>query len=121
MHIKNTKNLHKKHTIKIKFMKQTEILAAITGTEDEIKAKPQELVKYEKIEGSPFTIVTRENESMLTMGRYLVSPKLENEEEVKIWMKNNEWNLKTTVALIIAEDTMKQYESRIQNKNNNSL
>lgn len=120
MHNKNTKNMHKEPTIKTRIMKPTEILAATTGTEDEIKEKPKQLITHKDIEGSPFKIVTRETGSMIVMGKYQISPEME-EEEIAIWMMENEWNIIVTIALIAAEDIVKESEIRRENKNNNSL
>lgn len=86
-------------------MKHTEQLAAINGTENDNK-EITKLIEYKPLEGTPFTVVKRETGVILTMGKYQISPELEQEEEIPIWIMENEWNLITTISIIVAEDTI---------------
>lgn len=64
------------------------------------------LITREEIEGTPFTIVTNEGKSFLTMGKYKISEEMEK-EEIAIYMIENKWNIIVTIAGIIAEHTIK--------------
>lgn len=107
--------MRKKTTIKIRIMKQQEILNEITNTEN--TEKNTTLIERKTIEGSPFVIIKRETGSMLTMGKYQISPEME-EEEIPIWMIENEWNIITTICVIVAEDVKNNKNIR---NNNQSL
>lgn len=83
-------------------MTQAEQLAAQNGTEP---IKPEQLITFEKMEGSPFTIVKKsDTEYLLTMGKYQIAPTFESKEEISIWIMANEFNLITTMCTIICEN-----------------
>lgn len=67
-----------------------------------------ELIKKIDIKGSPFTIVQKEGKHFLTMGKYQISEPME-EEEIAIYMMENEYNIIATMIGIIAEHIVKGY------------
>lgn len=95
MHNKNTKNMHQKSTIKTRLM-NTEMN----------KQEGTELIKRQDMEGTPFTIVKTEGKCFLTMGKYQISEQME-EEDIALYLMENEWNIIVTIAGIIAEHVVK--------------
>lgn len=70
------------------------------------KQEGTEIVQRKPIEGSPFTIVKKDGKCMLTMGKFKISEMME-EEEISIYILENEWNLIATIAGIIAEEVVR--------------
>lgn len=85
--------------------KNAELLAETTGQE---AIQPEQLLKVKPLEGTPFTIVQREHEYILTMGNKALTEPKNSEAELKEWMELQKWNLVTIIAYIVAEDIVNE-------------
>lgn len=71
----------------------------------------QELVKREEVEQTPFTIVTTEEGSFLTMGKYRLT-EAKTIEEIRKEAKQVTWNRLIQVIMLLNE-TMKEVNEEI--------
>lgn len=67
------------------------------------KEKSSELVKYEHIENTPFTLVNIEGRKMLAIGNARVSELGEEEEELRKKVDTKDWGLIGAFVLKIVE------------------
>jgi len=67
----------------------------------------EELVKREEVKDSPFTIITTEEGSFLTMGKYRLSEPTEI-EELRKEAKEITWNRLIQVMMLVGEN-MKEF------------
>lgn len=67
------------------------------------------LVDRNKIDGTPFTIISflREGETekkhFLTFGKYRISPDKNTKEELEDYIEQNKWNIITNLIILISE------------------
>lgn len=88
-------------------LKQKDILNTLNNVgENHNSNSSEELIERKNIEGTPFTIVKTEGKCFLTMGKYQLTGYME-EEEIAIYIMENEWNIITTIAGIIAEHVVR--------------
>jgi hypothetical protein len=73
------------------------------------KKKNTELIQKEKMEGTPFEIVTIEKESFGTLGQYRVTEKMKTKAAVKKYLKTPNWDtIATIVSILITENKKEQ-------------
>ena len=71
--------------------------------------KPAELMKRTDVQGTPFTVITTEAEgSVVTLGKYRVSPPFEKEQEAIDYVKSKDWNLLLSAIMLIVEEEVKR-------------
>lgn len=63
-----------------------------------------QLMEYNKVPGSPFTIVRREKEWFLSMGNNRISEYYETEKEVLEFIEKDMFNLILTMIIILITD-----------------
>lgn len=68
------------------------------------------LIKYESVNDTPFTLVTKENKkTIITIGNQQCSPlEFDSKEEAKKYINKKTWMLITTTAMILAEKIIEQ-------------
>jgi len=76
-----------------------------TNVKKEIKKdySNEELVKRQKVEDTPFEIITINGESFGTMGEYRLTEKASNIEEVKKQLEKITWNRIIQIVMILEE------------------
>lgn len=74
---------------------------------DSLKSgKKKQLIKREPVEGTPFTIITMDKKSFITVGAYRLSEETTNKEELLRQIENKDWTLTTNVISMIAEQVI---------------
>lgn len=68
------------------------------------------LFEQEKIEGTPFVVVTWENgQSVVRMGKFQMNEEqLNGLGEAMLWIENNQFNLMAKIAMIVFNDLVEQ-------------
>lgn len=51
------------------------------------------LIEQEAIEGTPFTMVSQDDNHFIVWGKYRLSPPMEKKEHIAVFMKDNMWDL----------------------------
>ncbi len=76
-----------------------------TNVKEEVKENysSKELVKRQKVENSPFEIITINGESFGTMGEYRLTEKGNSIEEVKKELEEITWNRIIQIVMILEE------------------
>lgn len=70
---------------------------------EEREIRKDEIVRREKVEGTPFTIVQQQEKTFIAMGMYKVSQDM-TYRECKQAIKEKEWNLILNIARLITMD-----------------
>lgn len=70
---------------------------------EEREIRKDEIIKREKVNGTPFSIIQQQDITFIALGMYKVSDNL-SYKECKEVIKNKEWNLILNVARLIAMD-----------------
>ena len=66
------------------------------------------LISYEEVKNTPFTIVERENEVLITIGNQVCDPNVfENKTEAKKYISKKPWMLIATTSLILSQNINK--------------
>lgn len=84
-----------------------------SSTEAEgIEVKDEELVKVEKVEGTPFVIVTMEGKSAVMLGKYRLSDHFERIEEAREDSLRTDWErvMAVTSAQLMAMEELAKYK-----------
>lgn len=87
--------------LKSKNMTQIESLQMQTG--DHSPKPTENLFKTKKIDGTPFSLLSRDGLYYLTLGNNLLSPPKQSEEEIAVFIKENSYNIITSLILILIE------------------
>ena len=67
------------------------------------------LIKYEEVNGTPFTLVEKDNEVLITIGNQVCDPNVfKNKAEAKKHINKKPWLLIATTAMILAEKIVEQ-------------
>lgn len=94
-----------------------ELLSTLT-TEERDRHKDNynsELIKKTDVAGTPFTIITKENKSFLTLGQYRISDYFSDEQAVRIELSENIWNIVINlITLLISVQHNLQEEKKNQ-------
>lgn len=88
--------------------KEAAIKTRLMNTEME-QQKGTQIIEREEMAGTPFTLVTTEGKTFLTMGKYQISEPMEK-EEIGQYMMENEWNIITTIIGIISQHVVDRTE-----------
>lgn len=83
---------------------------------DERPIREDEIVKRERVEGTPFTIVQMENKTFIALGMYRISNEDLTYKDCKEAIKNKDWGLILNVARLIAMDEINVNEETKQKK-----
>lgn len=97
--------------------KHSELLNTQTNAKKTNKENSStELVKMEKIHGTPFTAVLRDEKYYIIMGKYRMNEEpLNTMDEVYEFLENEMWNVMTAMMVIISGDTLENH-LRSQNR-----
>lgn len=60
-----------------------------------------------RISGSPFNMVHKENKWFAAFGKYVVTPEMDTEEGIIEWINDNHWDLTTTLILLVIDSYKK--------------
>ena len=67
------------------------------------------LIKYEEVKGTPFTLIEKDNEVLITIGNQVCDPNIfKNKTEAKKHINKKSWLLIATTAMILAEKILEQ-------------
>ena len=67
------------------------------------------LIKYEEVNGTPFTLVEKDNEVLITIGNQVCDPNVfKDKAEAKKHINKKSWLLIATTAMILAEKILEQ-------------
>lgn len=66
------------------------------------------LIKWKQIPGTPFNILYKDNTYTLTLGNNLITTGFNTEEELVKHIAANEWNITTTLIMIIIQKMKEQ-------------
>jgi len=72
------------------------------------ESKNTELIQRDKLEGTPFTIITIEDGSFGTLGEYRVTEKMKTKKEVEKYLKEPKWDTIATIVSILITENNKQ-------------
>lgn len=64
-------------------------------------SKNYPLIELKHIEGTPFTVVHKDNKHFAVMGDHAITPEQESHEDVEEYINQNMWLVITNVALIL--------------------
>lgn len=79
------------------------------GTVGSIPSSTDKLIERELIEGTPFWLIKKDEEYTLVMGRYKVNHvQLNNKEEVVQFLKDEMYNIISTMIFIINNEQKNQ-------------
>lgn len=87
--------------------KQAELLKLQTNAEEQDSSNlNSKLIQREKIEGTPFYIITQPSEELLPqyfaiMGNTMITPIQTTKENVLQYIDNNQWEITLTMILIV--------------------
>lgn len=66
------------------------------------------LIKYEAVEDTPFTLVERENEVLITIGNQVCDQNIfKNKTDAKKYISKKPWMLIATTSLILSQNVNK--------------
>lgn len=72
----------------------------------------EDITHYKVVEGTPFGIVKKHEQYILTLGNYLITEPYQSAEEIENLLLNKDWNILVqiigTVAEIINSQTIKK-------------
>lgn len=78
--------------------------------------KEEYIIERDPVEGTPFTIITKEGKSFVTLGNTKLTQDYETKEEALDRVQNEDWYFKCAVISAITEVTIEELNKRI-NKN----
>ena len=76
----------------------------LSNTQDNTTSSNEEIVIYKEITGTPFTMVTTENGSKITLGRYVLSRDFATTEEAETDGQRNDWDRIMQVIGVMIEN-----------------
>lgn len=84
---------------------QKDILNTQLNAESNPKSESgsDQLFKVKRIQGTPFHKLERNGEYFLTLGNHLLTVGMEKEEDIHKYMIENQWNLATTLILLLID------------------
>ena len=66
-------------------------------------------IKYEQVKNTPFTLIRKDDEVMITIGNQICSPIVfKSEKEARKHINQKKWMLIATTAMILAERIVEQ-------------
>lgn len=68
----------------------------------------EQLIEREPLEGTPFTLITREKKSFIAFGRYKISEEYDSKELALGSLTNDFWNILLNVIQIILDNQEKK-------------
>lgn len=81
-----------------------------TSSTQQSAEEASSLASYEKIEGTPFTIVGLNDKYFLAMGNYRLTELFSTKEEAAVQLKENMWDVVMQIVIIVAEALKKKIE-----------
>lgn len=74
---------------------------------EETNEQSGKLIDYIKIEGTPFTMVIKEEKYFITLGNYMMTEPQESYADALNQLEENKWNIILNMSIIINENNNK--------------
>ena len=90
-------------------MKQQKEFTVSEQSQSQEDSSKSNLIKYEEVNGTPFTLVEKDNEVLITIGNQVCDPNVfKDKAEAKKYINKKSWLLIATTAMILAEKILEQ-------------
>ena len=90
-------------------MEQQKEFTALEQSQSQENNNKSTLIKYEEVKGTPFTLIEKDNEVLITIGNQVCDPNVfKNKTEAKKYINKKSWLLIATTAMILAEKILEQ-------------